>query len=252
MTGRHSLGGFAWWRQGLQGRVYCGAMASLHPLLEPALERLPGDASLHLLTRHSVREASTAGFADYRLALTEEGVALAEQWGARLNRPVARLTSSPVPRCVDTALAMARGARAQGWMPQDLTVEEAAVLVEPGSYVQDINEAGPAFFRLGAVDFINQHLGEGLRGVLSPAAGRDQLVRHMLDDDPEPGSLAVHVTHDTILAAFVAGLHEHARIEEQDWPWMMEGVWLWRSGDELHWIWRGEATSRPLNHVLVS
>ncbi len=227
-------------------------MANLHPSLEPALDRLPVDASIHLLTRHSVREASTTGFADYRLQLTDEGVALAEQWGARLNRSINRFTSSPVPRCMDTARAMERGARAQGWIQDELAVEEARVLVEPGSYVQDINEAGPVFFRLGAVDFINRHLGEGLRGVLSPAAGRDQLVRHMLEQEPESGSLAVHVTHDTILAAFVAGLHEHGRIEEQDWPWMMEGVWLWRVGDELHWIWRGEATSRPLDHVLVS
>lgn len=227
-------------------------MASLHPLLEPALDRLPAEPPVHLLTRHSVREASTSGFADYRLQLTEEGVALAEQWGARLNRPVSRFTSSPVPRCMDTARAMQRGARAQGLVREELAVHEARVLVEPGSYVQDVNEAGPAFFRLGAVDFINHHLSEGIRGVLSPAAGRDQLIRHMLEHEPEPGALAVHVTHDTILAAFVAGLHEHARIEEDDWPWMMEGLWLWRTGDQLHWIWRGEAASRPLEHVLVS
>lgn len=226
-------------------------MARLHPSLEPALERLPDRAGVHLLTRHSVREQSSTGFADYRLQLTDEGVALAEEWGARLDRPVKRLTSSPVPRCMDTARALQRGAVRQGLISEELAVEEARVLVEPGSYVQDVNEAGPAFFRLGAVDFINRHLNEGIRGVLSPAEGRAQLVRHMLDTQPEPGTLAVHVTHDTILAAFVAGLHGHEQIEPEDWPWMMEGVWLWLADEQVHWIWRGEQASCPLDEILV-
>lgn len=222
-------------------------MARLHPRLEQALTRLPPDRPVHLLTRHSVREEATHGFADYRLRLTPEGVALAEEWGARLDRPVAALYSSPVERCVDTARAMQRGARGKGLISDELAVKEVNVLVEPGSYVKDVNEAGPAFFRLGAVGFINRHLEEGIQGVLSPAEGRAQLVRHFLDHDPEPGTLAVHVTHDTILAAFVAGLHDHVRIEHDDWPWMMEGLWLWFDGQELHWIWRGEQGSRAMD-----
>ena len=224
-------------------------MARLHPRLEPALEQLPRQTPVHLLTRHSVREEADGGFADYRLQLTEEGVRLAEDWGARLGRPISRLTSSPVPRCVDTARALHRGGLRQGLARDEPEVEEASVLVEPGSYVQDVRAAS-TFFELGAVGFINRHLGEGIRGVLTPAEGRTRLVRYLLEREPEPGALAVHVTHDTILAAFVAGLHGHARIEADDWPWMMEGLWLWFADEQLHWIWRGESARRSLSDIL--
>jgi broad specificity phosphatase PhoE len=212
---------------------------------------LPETAALHLLTRHSVREQSSSGFADYRLALTAEGVAMAEAWGGRLDRPVTGYHSSPVQRCVDTALALRRGAARAGLSDAELAVERSPLLVEPGSYVRDVNLAGPLFFRLGAVGFINRHLAGEADGVLSAAEGRAQLVEHFLATNPGPGELAVHVTHDTILAAFVAGLHGHRAIREEDWPWMMEGVWLWFEAQSVHWIWRAEQGSLPLPEALA-
>lgn len=211
---------------------------------------LPQTAALHLLTRHSVREQSSSGFADYRLALTPEGVRMAEAWGERLDRPITRYISSPVQRCLDTARAMQRGAARVGLTDEALPVEQSPLLVEPGSYVRDVNSAGPLFFELGAVGFINRHLAGSAEGVLSPEEGRAQLVEHFLATGPEPGQLAVHVTHDTILAAFVAGLHGHDAIRDDDWPWMMEGLWLWFEPDRLHWIWRGEQGSLPLSEAL--
>lgn len=226
-------------------------MARLHPHLEPSLSLLPENRPLHLLTRHSVREQAASGFADYRLALTPEGVRMAEAWGECLDRPVTRYYSSPVQRCVDTALAMKRGAARAGLTDPALSVEESALLVEPGSYVRDVNRAGPLFFQLGAVGFINLHLAGQAEGVLSPGAGRAQLLKHFLATTPGVGELCVHVTHDTILAAFVAGLHGHGAIQEEDWPWMMEGLWLWFEGDYVHWIWRGEEGSLPLSTTLA-
>jgi hypothetical protein len=221
-------------------------MEQLHPQMRESLQQLPEQRAVHLLTRHSIREPATSGFADYRLPLTAEGVRLAEQWGAALQRPVHGFCSSPVPRCLDTASAMCRGAAAEGLVAPDCPVEQVPVLVEPGCYVEDVNQAGPAFFRLGALDFINQHLTQGVAGVLSPAAGRDRLLSHFCDYSPAPGTVQVHVTHDTILAAFVAGLHDHDRITDEDWPWMMEGLWLWFDESHLNWIWRGRAERRPL------
>lgn len=226
-------------------------MARLHPHLEPSLSLLPENRPLHLFTRHSVREQASSGFADYRLALTPEGVRMAENWGGQLDRPVTRYFSSPVQRCVDTALAMKRGAARAGLTDEALPVEERGLLVEPGSYVRDVNRAGPLFFELGAVGFINRHLTGEAEGVLSPAAGRAQLLKHFLETTPGAGEISVHVTHDTILAAFVAGLHGHGAIQEEDWPWMMEGLWLWFEQEHVHWIWRGEEDSLPLSAALA-
>ena len=211
------------------------------------MDLLPDDRPVHLLTRHSVREEATNGFADYRLQLTEEGVRLAREWGASLPRPVGGFYSSPVPRCVDTARAMGEGGREAGLVETELEPETVSVLVEPGCYVEDVRRVGPEFFRLGAVGFINRHLRGGMEGMLSPETGRRRLLEYMRERDPRDGQMAVHVTHDTILAAFVASLTDNGEISEHDWPWMMEGLWLWFEPGQVCWVWRGEAGWRGLD-----
>ncbi|MBZ2189974.1 histidine phosphatase family protein [Alcanivorax sp. JB21] len=219
-------------------------MARLHPRLEDALPLLPADRPIHLLTRHSVRELARNGFADYRLPLTPEGVVMARDWGRRLPRAVSAFYSSPVGRCVDTAVAMHEGGREAGLVGDQLLLDHEPSLVEPGCYVQDIERVGPLFFELGAVGFVNRHLRGDLHGVLTPEAGLRKMSEYLLARDPAPGAMAVHVTHDTILAAFVAGLMARSAISDRDWPWMMEGLWLWFDDDVLHWVWRGEPGKR--------
>lgn len=208
--------------------------------LSQGLALVPADRPVHLLTRHSIREQSASGFADYSLPLTPEGVALARHWGGVLTRPLVSCHSSPVGRCVDTATAMLEGAGRR------LTVEQTGLLVEPGCYVTDLKRAGRLFMQVGVLDFINRHLRHEGQGVLTPAEGQHKLLQYFAARQPGPGELALHVTHDTILAAFVAGLRGVDRISQQDWPEMMEGVWLWLDGNRVHWVWRGEPGSRLL------
>ena len=206
----------------------------LHPALIPSLTALPAHVPVALLTRHSIREEPSNRFATYEVPLTPEGVALAQALGACLPRPVSRLYSSPVGRCVATAEAIAEGAGLQ------LPVETRSTLVEPGSYVQDIAQVGGLFFKLGPLGFANKHLRNEVRGVLSPQQGALQMLQHLRDGLGAPGTLSVHVTHDTILAAFIYFLRGQRELDQSHWPWMMEGAFLWFDDDVAHWLWRGE------------
>lgn len=214
-------------------------MSQLPSKLVEGLQLLPPDLPIHLLTRHSIRELATDGFANYRLPLTEEGLRLARDWGRRLSLPLAACYSSPVQRCVDTAAAMLEGAG------EGQTIRQTRVLVEPGCYVTDLRRAGRRFLQLGALGFINQQLVAAHEGVLTQAEGRDKLLGHLAAHQPPAGELAIHVTHDTILAAFLAGLRGCRRVAPVDWPEMMEGVWLWFAHGRVHWVWRGQPGSRP-------
>ena len=213
-------------------------MDALHPALLPSLDRLPPDRPVVLLTRHSLREQPASGFAGYDVPLTAEGVALARAWGARLGRPLHLARSSPVGRCVDTARAMVEAAGAP------LAVDTHPLLVEPGSFVQDLRAAGPLFLALGPVAFANRHFAGEVPGVLPPAEGAARLVALAEDCLGPPGSLSLLVTHDTVLAAVVHALRGAQAITDDDWPWMMEGAFLWFADGAVHWLWRGEAGSR--------
>lgn len=219
-------------------------MARLHPKLLDSMALVPTDRPVHLLTRHSVRELAKNGFADYRLPLTPEGIRLAREWGGALALPLASLHSSPVGRCVDTARAMAEGAAEAGRAAVTVTpepaIEQVTALVEPGCFVEDISKVGPRFLELGALGFLNQHLRGDMPGLLTPVQGRDKILAYLREREPAAGQMALHVTHDTILMAFVASLLGLEAVDDSHWPWMMEGAWLWFEGDTLNWVWRGQ------------
>lgn len=217
-------------------------MAKLHPDLVPAISLLPADRPLTLLTRHSVREAAPNGIATYDLPLTPEGVRLAEHWGRQLPWPLHGLHSSPVGRCVDTATALARGAGCG-----EMAVKTSQNLVEPGCYVHSLGHVGPLFLQLGPLAFANRHLSGNLDGILSPEQGGAKLLRHLYEHQGPAGSLTVHVTHDTILAAFIYHLMGQGSLGEEDWPWMLEGAWLWfDDADTVRWVWRGRLGQRNI------
>lgn len=217
---------------------------SLHPHLLPALDQLPADRGVVLFTRHSIREQPQNGFAGYDVPLTPAGHQLAQAWGGELGRPIHAVLSSPVGRCVDTAKAMLAGAGRA-----DMDVATTMHLVEPGCFVEDIRAIGKTFISLGPVAFANLHFSEELEGIRTARAGTARLVGFMREHAGPPGTLSLMVTHDTILAACIYTLAGIERIEQQDWPWMMEGAFIWFSDTHVHWLWRGHAGERALESL---
>lgn len=226
-----------------------------------AIELLPkGNQPLVLLTRHSIREpADSNGFASYQLPLTPVGRNLAFEWGkwlsANTDLQIAACLSSPIPRCVDTASEMLKGAQAAIEIPLNpqqqsetslLNINQHNLLVEPGSFVVDIAQAGPRFKQYGALKFINCFLSNQLPGMKIPVQGAQDILRLLFDHLPKQDNhLLLAVSHDTILAALFAVMAGQTTIERKDWPDMMEGAFLWFDGDSfensrVNWIWRGQ------------
>jgi hypothetical protein len=64
--------------------------------------------------------------------------------------------------------------------------------------------------------------------------------------DTKNRALSLAVSHDTILAAFIAVISGHFQVQKKDWPEMMEGVFIWFENtssfeaSQLNWVWRGE------------
>lgn len=228
-------------------------MSQLHPALRSSLGMLPEGKPISLLTRHSLRENADQAIVSYRAPLTKEGVELARQWGSEITKPIAGIYSSPVGRCVETANALLAGAREElNPKPESkqIDVQISTILAEPGCFVHDINPVGPQFLRIGPVDFFNRHINEAFEGLLSPREGSCNLLNYLRSTQAHAGSLVVHVTHDTILAAFIYHLIESERIDDELWPWMLEGTFLWfdneNENEHVCWIWRGQSYSRSL------
>ena len=219
-----------------------------------AIDLLPNASTpVTLFTRHSLRElVNGQGLASYDLQLTEQGRELAYAWGQYLiqntDRAIQHCISSPIQRCVDTAALMIEGADRTHKVVNTHTIEivEQRLLVEPGSFVLDIQQAAPYFRKQGALCFINSFVNNALPGMKHPITGVFDVLELLYHTHPtQHNGLSLAVSHDTILAAIVAVISGNKQIEQSDWPDMMEGLFVWFEGEDfvnskLKWIWRGE------------
>ena len=220
-----------------------------------AIDLLPDPQTpVTLFTRHSVREMLAGqGLAGYDLQLTEQGRDLAHAWGAYLiqntDRVIQHCISSPIQRCVDTAALMIQGADTivDASNTHRIEIVEQSLLVEPGSFVLDIQQAAPYFKQQGALGFINSFVNNALPGMKHPITGAADVLEVIYNAHPQTArGLSLAVSHDTIIAAILAIISGHSQIAAEDWPAMMEGLFVWFEGDEfsnsqLKWIWRGQA-----------
>ena len=230
--------------------------AHLPPSMMASTRLLPKNERLILLTRHSLRERSDKnGFASYALPLTPNGRILASAWGRWLATNLdysmdVESISSPIQRCIDTAILMQEGAGiARG-------VSHQSLLVEPGSLVIEPEKASDIFREIGALNFINRFLVGDLPGTKSPQQGGLDLLMLLYESQPNAGHLMLAVSHDTLLSAFLAVLMAVEEIGWNDWPKMMEGVFLWFDDKpfeqaHVHFIWRGQLYQRPLYDLIA-
>ncbi|MEB3754183.1 histidine phosphatase family protein [Acinetobacter sp. MD2(2019)] len=219
-----------------------------------AIDLLPeAHIPVTLFTRHSVREIVVGqGLAGYDLQLTEDGKILAQAWGKYLiehtHRVIQHCISSPIQRCIDTAALMIQGADqiARCSNTHHIEIIQHGLLVEPGSFVLDIQQAAPYFKEQGALGFINSFVNNALPGMKHPIAGVVDVLELIYNTHPQQaGGLSLAVSHDTIIAAMLTVMRNQNYLDKSDWPEMMEGVFVWFEGDcfaqsVLKWIWRGE------------
>ncbi|MCB9761978.1 MAG: histidine phosphatase family protein [Alphaproteobacteria bacterium] len=193
--------------------------------------------STALLIRHAERPPIPAGDYGHDLALTEAGAAAAVALGESLRSRPGRLFSSPVPRCMQTARAIAAGAgRAQAVTPDRW-------LGDPGPWVVDLDQAGPVFLGRGVRAVVQAQLAGGLPGMRALDDGCALLLGPLLDDPPQAGHVDVHVTHDAVLAPLIGALF--GGDAAASWPGFLEGVAVVVGDAGLRVTWRGRAVRWP-------
>jgi len=180
------------------------------------LASLPVSSPVSMILRHSERIAITGVGDVFKAQLTQDGIAAAHQFGsdlARLRR-LGRVMSSPVSRCVDTAVAIAEGAG----FPEKVRVDDRLSHLQ----LQPVWRALPA-----CCDFENL------------PAGVADLIELLLPQNKDDCGLDVFVTHDTLvgaLAGYVTGLP----VQGEAVPRFLEGMFLWQTDSTIHFWWRGK------------
>lgn len=199
------------------------------------LQRAPADRPVVVLLRHSVRDDLPSGDAAYVLPITEVGHRLAVELGGLLGSRLRTLHASPLVRCVQTAQALAEGARVP------LSVVPNRLLGDPGVFVLDGRRAWTHWEQLGHENVMRHLVNEttALSGMARPEEAARFLVCSMLAEAKGRPGVHVFVTHDSLITATAARMLGKA-LGPNDWPWYLEGACFWETDEGVVSAYRGD------------
>lgn len=201
------------------------------------LGRMPADRPVAVLLRHSVRDDLPPDEAGNDLPITEIGRQLAVELGTYLRGRLRTLHTSPLPRCVQTAEALAEGAHAE------LSPILDRHLGDPGVFVIDGQRAWKNWEQLGH-EGVMRHLvseTEPLPGMASPDEAARFLVQTMLGTATGRSGVHIFVTHDSLVTATAARLLGKS-LGPDDWPWYLEGAFFWAGEDGVCTAYRNDGS----------
>ena len=208
------------------------------------LPKLPGDRPAGILLRHAERPEFRVGEDGFHVRLKPAGKAaaryLGERIGKRFGHRIADLVSSPVPRCVETAEEIGRGAGHAG------SVTESGILGHPGVFVRDAEQAMETLVAMGLEGFV-EALGRGQRldGMNPPRPAAAKLLRFMLERiEAHPGGLILFASHDIVVGPLVSLLGRGRCLPPRGRIFdFLEGVAFWRDKGAVRAVTRyGEGT----------
>jgi broad specificity phosphatase PhoE len=211
-----------------------------------SLTPIPSGSHAVLLMRHAERKDVTGFTPGPEILLTARGALEAERFGAALTLPVGYLHASPFPRSVDTASAIARGARVAH------RVEIKEWLGVPGTLVTDWSLAEQAYRAWGPDGvLIRQLAGNAIPGFCPLEDGVATILRHLWAMTTLDAALSIAVTHDSVLAPVLATVTDWEPTSVESWPNYLDGLVLWWTRKTLCWAWRGQQGSASPHLVAV-
>lgn len=192
------------------------------------------DTSASLLIRHAERLEIPSREVDHLSKITPEGRKSAELLGNTIGQKLKGVTSSSVPRCLDTSEAIINGSGVVG-MP----IEVNWRLGNPGVWVIDGESAWSEFIKYGLEEVIRKQVnGEKLNGFRELNHGVQLLLDCIFNHKTSRNGVNVLVSHDAIIAPLVGYLLGKS-LPRIILPGFLEGVLLQQDSDGVRFFWNG-------------
>ena len=195
--------------------------------------RLPKDTNIKVYMRHSIRFDNPVNGDYSNLLLTPEGIEIANRIGAGIDIPIGRFFASPVKRCMQTALEIARGAGIDE--PGTEPVDEFAHLMGLDNALKNLGGGWYKFF-YGLQRDIPEYTG----GVTASQAAKP-IIDRLFSLPVSEGALDFNCSHDCHVVVLASALFDlKTGLEGENWCGFTEGIFFHGSRDNFTAYWRGE------------
>lgn len=179
------------------------------------------DKPIALILRHAEREVISNGEFGDDVPLTNQGTQEAEQLGQKLSLcHVNRIYTSPIRRCVQTALCIQKG------LGKEVEVILTNQLGNPGFHIQDAKLAGETCLKDGIRTIYNDFIsGKTPAGWASVETLQTTAVDFIKSKTIGKG-LTLFITHDCLIAHFAFANNLRTFDFDNDWCAFLDGVMM--------------------------
>ncbi|EEO23353.1 MULTISPECIES: histidine phosphatase family protein [Helicobacter] len=195
-----------------------------------------------MILRHSLRDKIPPNETGNDILLTREGEVMAEHFGLHCNFSIAKIHTSIIERCIQTANLFAKGYKES--KHKELEIIHTNILTD--TYINDLDKAVELFKTQSPYSIISAFLrGESLPGMRGVEESMKTLFNYIFADKTCE-DMEIFITHDTFLIAIVCYCHNlQPQLDDFNWPYMLEGAFLYLENNHIHCIFRGIDKSIP-------
>ena len=216
--------------------------------MEESAELCPDGKNIKMLIRHSIRQdvKDDASLETIENALlTREGKKMAERLGESLDMNIGTVSSSCTQRCVETCQEIINGYN-KNHSKYNHDIIKTEILQRPQcKNVQEEHGTWKKIGMSGIFDGFAKNI--DMPGIYDLETSVKRMVNFIFETGSENNSIDIFCTHDFQLALILLFLNgksleykQKLFNESDNWPFMLEGMFLWKGKSDINILWRDE------------
>ena len=221
---------------------------SIYKSMEKSAELCPDRQNIKMLMRHSIRQdvRDDAGLEAIENALlTREGKKMAERLGESLDMDIGTISSSCTKRCVETCQEIMNGYN-KNHSRYNHEIIKTEMLQRP--QCKNVQEEHGTWEKIGMSGIFDGFANNiDMPGIYDLETSVKRMIDYIFGTGNENNSIDIFCTHDFQLAMLLLFLNrenpEYKQIlfnESDNWPYMLEAMFLWKSKNSINALWRDE------------
>jgi broad specificity phosphatase PhoE len=223
-------------------------ISSIYESMEKAAELCPDGQNIKMLIRHSIRQdvKDDASLETIENALlTREGKKMAERLGESLDMNIGTVSSSCTPRCVETCQEIIIGYN-KNHSKFNHEIISTEILQRP--QCKNVQEEHATWRRIGMSGIFDGFAKNvDMPGIYDLETSVNRMVDYVFETGNKNNTIDISCTHDFQLALLLLFLNRENPEYKQilfngsgNWPFMLEGMFLWKSENDINILWRDE------------
>jgi len=225
---------------------------TIYKTMEESIKLCPKGENIKFLFRHSIREEIMKGAsnADMQKAeLTREGRIMAERLGESFDFDIGSVSSSHTQRCIDTCKEIINGYKGNHIQNNYEIILSKMLQCPHLDKEKNVSKELKTWEKLGTegiFDCFAKNI--EMLGFFDLEKSSKRIINYIFNTGNKKNTIDLFCTHDFQLAMLLLYFNKNKNEfkeklfndKEMEWPFMLEGMFLWGNENSYSAIWRGK------------